>query len=103
MLIGKAEDLRQHVIALKIRFDPYDHVRQCSVSDISERALIIDFVDGIGRNEPRAGDLSKPDYDLIESEHVNRLSCNWQHQACGENLTRRILDDTSSRFAASPA
>jgi hypothetical protein len=70
MLIGKAEDFRQRVIALGVRLDSYNHVRQRPVGPISEGVLIVDFVDRVCRNQLRADDLSKLDNDLIDSEHL---------------------------------
>ncbi len=51
MLVGKLENLGNGMITPSIRFDTHNDVRQRPISAVSKRVLIIDFVDGIRRNE----------------------------------------------------
>src|SRR4030095_15119017 len=69
MLVGKLENLGNGVITASIRFDTYDDVRQCPISAVSKGVLIIDFVDGIRRNESWADDLFELFNNLVQRWH----------------------------------
>ena len=69
VLVGEAQNLRQSLPPPFVGFYPDYDVRKRPVGTVGKRVLIVDLVDGIGRDKTWADDLFKFFYDLVQSEH----------------------------------
>ncbi len=74
VLVGEFENLGDFVIARWIRLDAHDDIRQRAIGAVSERVLIVDLVDGIGRDASRTDDLLQFRDNLIEGNHGDSIS-----------------------------
>src|SRR5438093_9900729 len=84
------------MIAVKVRFDPHDDVRQRSVRAVCKSMLIVDLVDGIRRDKSQADKLFKLLNNLIQRKHdyENSAPSILGISGCGEPLE---LQMTSTR------
>ena len=67
--LANLKNLGDFVIARLIRLDAHDDIRQRAIGAVSERVLIVDLVDGIGRDASRTDDLCQFRDNLIEGKH----------------------------------
>src|SRR3990172_3293645 len=61
------------MVARGIRLDTYDDIRQRPISAVGESVLVVDLVDGIGRDPAGTDDVLQLGDDFIKSERHREI------------------------------